>query len=102
MIQRRHVLEQEPRRIVAFGRQTVAVNVNALEFLVLGGVALAGDADHADRVSGVTQGGRLHPDAPIKRHGQVLDHDQDFFALTAWVYTGIDQIDAHCLTTQHH
>ena len=70
------VFAQVAERAGALGRQVVAVDLDALEPLALGLVALALRADDRDRVAGGGERRRLGPDPAVEGHRQVLDDDQ--------------------------
>ena len=55
----------------------MAIDVHAVEELVLGLGPLPLRGDHRDRVAGGGKGGRLRPDAAVEGNWQVLHDDQD-------------------------
>ena len=63
------------------GRFGVAVDVDAVDFLVGRGPAAAHGRDHRNVVSRLDQCRGFEPHAPVQRHRQVLDHDEDMAVL---------------------
>ena len=76
MPERGGILAQVAERAVAVGRHRVAVDVDAVEDLVVGVEALALRRDHRDGVAGGGERRRLEPDPAVEGHRQVLDDDQ--------------------------
>src|SRR5438552_11957476 len=58
------------------GRKRIPVDADALYALVTPGRALLG-TDYRHVITGLGHGERLHPNAAIRRHGAVLDQEQD-------------------------
>src|SRR5688572_11669638 len=54
----------------------MTVDVDSGNLFTKSFTTLSGGTDHTYLVSGLPKCGRLHPHAPIHRHGQILDDDE--------------------------
>ncbi len=87
----RAIFSQKPDRALRLQRQRVAVDVDAFDHFEAGFIPLAGGADDRHVCTSCLQRAGFLPHPPVKRQGQVFDHDQHVAALQR--LTGNDRRD---------